>query len=289
MATPEMEHLQTLTPEVCLVIEPKPAPASRLLAFLESAKKFSDLGIAVPALLYTCGFVVLGCYAEDNGLGLQLFPAIQFFSAGAGFLIIFCSIVLLVMALRQLLKKVFEWLSSAEKLSRLVKKALPWLLMGSLALNGISGVFHLHKLYMVSVYGIIAAVFFSAEGFAQQMARLYLYFIGFVAGLAFLALYAFSAYPRIPASFGGGKPRHAQIQFDAKAIAGDLSARLVQSGQISASGIATLEADVYLITDNNILIKVRRLEPLSQNSRPPAMVVQLRRSDVSAIFWDSPR
>jgi hypothetical protein len=287
MATPELQPLgQAVTNQ-------EPASPSLLVRLLGNAKKFADLGIAIPALLYTCGFVVLGCYAEQNNLGLQVFPAIQFFSAGAGFLIVFASVVLVVMFLRLLLKKTFAWLGSEAKLSRLLRKIMPGLLLGSIAASIIASKFHLDTLSLVATYGSGLALFFSAEGWAQKLASFYVYFIAFVVGLALLAFYAFSAYPRIPASFGGGKPRHAYIQVDAKAISAVLSPQLIGTNRDSTAGLATFEADVYLVTDGSIVVKVPRLEPVShkeaasQVQRPPMMVLQLRRSDVSAIFWDS--
>jgi hypothetical protein len=291
MATPELQPLDKLTPEVCLVIEPQPSRQSPLARFLESAKKFSDLGIAIPALLYTCGFVVLGCYAEENSLGLQIFPAIQFFSAGAGFLIIFASVVLVVLFLRLALKKCFEWLNSGAKVSKFVKKALPWVLAASFAIYYISMALHLDKIHAISIGGIGFALFFSAEGWVEKMARFYLYFIGFVAGLGLLAFYAFSAYPKIPASFGGGEPRHAHLQVEMNAIPRDLAQQLVRSGQASTAGSGNLEAEVYLVTDNSIVIKIPRPATpdaiASEKKKNSAMILQLRRSDVSAIFWDS--
>ena len=52
-----------------------------------------------------------------------------------------------------------------------------------------------------------------------------------------------------------------------------------------------LEADVYLVTDSAVLIKVSRPEKPGNGAtpsakKPPHMILQLRRSDVSAIFWD---
>jgi hypothetical protein len=282
MATPGMQPAESPA-----------ATSSRLDIFLGSAKKLSDLGIALPVLLYTCGFVVLGCYSEANSLGLQVFPAIQFFSAGAGFLIIVAFMVLLVMALRLLLNNVFTRLNSGSKLSRIVKKIIPWSVLGSIATYYIADRLHHEKLSTVAMFAVLLSLFFSAEGWVQSITRYYLYLAGPALGVAFLVWYAFSAYPQIPASFGGGKPRHAHVQVDMKAISGDLSQQLMRAGQAPSGGLGNIEADVYLITDNSILMKVPRVDMADSNgSAPrktvqPAIVLQLRRSDVSAIFWES--
>jgi len=283
MPTPESEQLGKLAPEVGLIVE----PPSRLAAFLASAKKFSDLGIAIPALLYACGFVVLGCYAEENGLGLQVFPAIQFFSAGAGFVIIFSCVVLVVIALRLGLNKCFRWLNSGATLANGIKKGIPWLLAASFVVNYIASKLHWEKVQMGAIYATLLSIFFSAEEWAQKMARFYLYFIGFIGGLLVLSLYAFSLYPKIPASFGGGKPRHAHVQLDMKTVSGDLAEKLRHEGQLPASGLATFEADVYLVTDNSIVAKIPHYGPGAEKHGPRSIVLQLRRADVSAIFWDS--
>jgi hypothetical protein len=295
MATPELQPLDKLTPEVCLIIEPTREEAhSRFAAFLVNAKKFSDLGIAIPALLYTCGFVVLGCYAEDNSLGLQVFPAIQFFSAGAGFLIIFASFVLIMVALRQLMKRVFDWLSSESKFSKVVKQAVAWMGAISLVTLYLAGFLHFEKIRIAAMYGLILCLFFSAEGWMQKMARFYLYFVGFVVGLVTLALYAFSAYPKIPSSFGGGEPRYARVQVDMNALPGVIAQQFIHSGHPPSDAKGELEAEVFLVTDSSVVIRIPRPEPLGQKdagspTKPKGMILQLRRSDVSAIFWDSRR
>ena len=163
MATPELQPLEQLKPEVSPIVEPARGPQSGLAKLMGQAKQFSELGIAIPALLYTCGFVVLGCYGEENSLGLQVFPAIQFFSAGAGFLIIFASAVLLIVAVRQLLNKSFNWLNSGTKTSKLVRKVIPWVLGGSFAVFYLAGMFHLERIRVTALYAITITLFFSAE------------------------------------------------------------------------------------------------------------------------------
>lgn len=290
MATPELQPVEQAKPEVCPIVEPAPGPQSGFAKLMGHAKQFSELGIAIPALLYTCGFVVIGCYAEKNSLGLQVFPAIQFFSAGAGFLIIFASAVLLIVAVRQLLNKCFKWLNSGTRTSNLVRKVIPWVLGGSFAVFYIAGMFHLERIRVAALYAITITLFFSAEDWVQKLARYYLYFVAFVLGVLSLALYAFSLYPAIPASFGGGKPRHASIQVDMKVLPDEVS----QQFQPNAT-TGNLEADVYLVTDSAVLIKVARPEKPGKEARPsaakkpPRIILQLRRSDVSAIFWDEAR
>ncbi len=140
----------------------------------------------------------------------------------------------------------------------------------------------------------LVSFFFSVEAF-QNVARYYIYFNALVVCLASLTWYAFNAYPAIPASFGGGKPRHAHIQVDMKSMPSELSQQLMKPSTISPASVGELEADVYLITDNSILIKVPRIEPADKasDSQKAAhlriMVLQLRRSDVTAIFWESRR
>jgi len=287
MATPELQPLQQLTPEVCLIVEPGPVPQSAFAKLLANAKKVSDLGFAIPALLYTCGFVVLGCYAEESNIGLQAFPTIQFFSAGAGFLIIFVSVVLLVIAIRHFLKRCFEWLSSETRPGKLIRQAMSWILVGSIIAFYLAGTFHLERTRAVALCSFVISMLFSAEGWVRKMAGYYLYFVAFIVGLLVLALYAFSLYPTIPATFGGGKPRHAHVQIDTKAVPGELSR---QFGPTVADG--NIEAEVYLVTGDSIVIKVLRPEALdkagsSQTKKPSFMILQLRRSDVSAISWDS--
>jgi hypothetical protein len=67
MATPELQSSGTN------------AGPSALAVFMGNAKRLYDIGIALPVLLYSCGFVVLGCYSVEHDLGLQVFPTIQFF------------------------------------------------------------------------------------------------------------------------------------------------------------------------------------------------------------------
>ncbi|HEY4677023.1 MAG TPA: hypothetical protein VIJ01_07675 [Candidatus Angelobacter sp.] len=289
MATPELQPLEALKPEGCLIVEPAPAPQSGFAKLMGQAKQFSELGIAIPALLYTCGFVVLGCYGEENSLGLQVFPAIQFFSAGAGFLIILASSVLLIVVVRQLLNKCFNWLNSGTRTSKRVRKVIPWILGGAFALFYLAGMFHLERIRVAALYAITITLFFSAEDWVQKLARYYLYFVAFVLGVLSLALYAFSLYPAIPASFGGGKPRHAHIQVDMKVLPGEVSQQLQPN---ATSG--NLEADVYLVTDSAVLIRVPQPEKPGNGAtpcakKPPHIILQLRRSDVSAIFWDEAR
>ncbi|HXA84270.1 MAG TPA: hypothetical protein VNZ47_04290 [Candidatus Dormibacteraeota bacterium] len=282
MATPGMQSIETTAP-----------PSPRLSAFLGNFKTLSDVGIALPVFLYSCGFVVLGCYSEANNLGLQAFPTIQFFSAGAGFLLIFIAVSLAVLVLRQALAKIFNWLNSESALSKTIKKALPAAILISIGVYWVSEKMHMQKLNVAAMIAIGLCLFFSADGWMQHMTRYYLYFNGFAFGVALLAWYAFSAYPSIPASFGGGKPRAAHILIDKKSISPDLSKQLMKPGASSAADVVDLSADVYLITDNSILVKVLRMEPadapgsVGKDPKFSAMILQLRQSDVSAIFWES--
>lgn len=281
MTTPGMQPVEAISPS-----------PSRLNVLLANFKKLSDLGFALPVLLYTCGFIVLGCYSEANNLGLQAFPTIQFFSAGAGFLLIFAAVSLTVLVLRQALKNIFDWLNSESVLSKLIKKLLPAAVLISMAAYSIANMLHMQKLSVAATIAVGLCLFFTADGWMQHMTRYYIYFNGFVFGVAMLAWYAFSAYPSIPASFGGGKPRPAHILIDKKWLSMDLMGRLKQEAA-PLSEVVDLKADVYLITDDSILVKVARMEPGNaannsvEDSKRSTMVLQLRRSDVSAVIWEN--
>lgn len=265
---------------------------SQFTRLLENAKKFSDLGIAIPALLYTSGFVVLGGYAEQNDLGLQIFPAIQFFSAGAGFLIILTAIILAVGLLRFLLNWCFNWLVSENKVSKLLQQKLQWLITASLLLFFVGILLRSSKVNDAAGCLLVLSMFISADKFFQKMARYYLYWVGFVAAVALLGIYAFVTYSKIPASFGGGKPRHAWVQMDTNAISAELSRQITLRDPATTGKMAVLDAEIYLITDSSIVMKVVRATPSNPNisqddSRNSSIILQVRRSDVSAIFWDS--
>src|SRR5260370_10228884 len=150
MATPGMQPLEVTAGE-----------PSRFSALMGGAKKFTDLGIALPVLLYTCGFVVLGCYSEANNLGLQAFPTIQFFSAGAGFLLIFGAVVLVAMAVYQLLSSWFEWLRSGTRVSKFAGKAMWALMFASIPVFPISSWLHWAKVSVGTMVVFLVSFFFS--------------------------------------------------------------------------------------------------------------------------------
>ena len=280
MATPELQSLRT-----------NASPSSPLAAFMSNAKRLYDLGIALPVLLYSCGFVVLGCYSVEHNLGLQAFPTIQFFSSGAAFLLIFSAVMAVVLGMRALVTKYFTWLNRETARGQLIKKMAIWIMLGSIAASVILGKLHMGRMSNAAMFMALFSFLFSGDGWIQYMTRYYLYFNGFILGLALLGWYAFVAYPAIPASFGGGKPQRAHVALDMKSLPSGLARQLAKHDANASAEIAELDAEIYLITDSNILMKVPRASAAggaSQNSpESPAIILELRRSDVNAIFWDS--
>jgi hypothetical protein len=266
-----------------------PDAPSSLSSFLSTAKRVYDLGIALPVLLYACGFVVLGCYSMENNLGLQAFPTIQFFSSGAAFLLLLAVIMAIIAALHALITRYFRWLDQETRFGKWIRKTLVWVVPVCIVVSVVLSKLRWEKLSTAAMILALLAMLFIGGEFVRQLTRFYLYMNGFIAGVALLAWYAFVAYPAIPASFGGGKPQHAYVQVDGKA-ASDLFRSLVNR-RISDSGNLELEADIYLITENSVLMKVPRLsDAAGQNtSTPPSILLQVRRSDVSAVFWATPR
>src|SRR5437588_12857566 len=122
MATPELRPPETNINS-----------SSHIAAFMSNAKRVYDLGIALPILLYACGFVVLGCYSIEHNLGLQAFPTIQFFSSGAAFLLIFAAVMLVILGLRALVTKYFTWLKRDTAFGQLIKKTGIWIFVGLIA------------------------------------------------------------------------------------------------------------------------------------------------------------
>jgi hypothetical protein len=278
MATPELHPVENA------------GASSALGTFMSNAKRAYDLGIALPVLLYACGFVVLGCYSMEHSLGLQVFPTIQFFSSGAAFLLILAVVMAVIAALHTLLTRYFHWLDQETRFGKFIQQTVVWAVLACIIASVILSKLHWEKLSNAAMILTLLAMLLSGGRFVQQLTRFYLYFNGFIVGVALLAWYAFVAYPAIPASFGGGKPQHAYVQVDGKATS-DLLRYLVtrRSGD---SGNLEFEADIYLITENSVLMKVPQLtDPANpQNtSKAPSLVLQVRRSDVSAIFWASPR
>ena len=278
MATPELQSLGT-----------DASPSSSLTAFLSNAKRLYDLGLALPVLLYSCGFVVLGCYSVEHDQGLQAFPTIQFFSSGAALLLIFAVVMAVILGIRALVIKYFTWLNRETALGRLMKKTAIWIMLGSVPASVILGKLHMDRLSNAAMFITLFSLLFFGDGWAQHMTRYYLYFNGLILGLALLGWYAFVAYPAIPASFGGGKPRSAHVVLDRKSLPPGLAGQLAKPGANAAAEVAEFDAEIYLITDSNVLLKAQRAPAAGgapQNSSP-SIILQLRRSDVSAIFWDS--
>lgn len=263
-------------------------PSPSLTAFLSNAKRLYDLGIALPVLLYSCGFIVLGCYSIEHDLGLQAYPTIQFFSSGAAFLLIVAVVMAITIGVRVLLAKYFTWLNRETSVGRLIKRMAIWVMVSSIAASVIFGKLHMSGLSNAAMFMTLFSFLFSGDGFAQYMTRYYLYLNGFILGLALLGWYAFVAYPAIPASFGGGKPQQAHMVLDMNSLPAGLTSQLAKHDANASGGLAELDAEIYLITDSNVLMKVRRAsiaDGAPQNSSP-SIILQLRRSDVSAIFWD---
>jgi hypothetical protein len=283
MAAPELQSLGN-----------NASPSTSLAAFMSNAKRLYDLGIALPVLLYSCGFVVLGCYSVEHDLGLQAFPTIQFFSSGAAFLLIFAAVMAVIIGIRVLLAKYFTWLNRETAVGRLMKKMAIWIMLGSVAASVILGKLHMDRLSNAAMFMALFSLLFFGDGWAQHMTRYYLYFNGLILGLALLGWYAFVAYPAIPASFGGGKPRRAHVALDMKSLPPGLASQLAKHDANASGEVAGFDAEIYLITDSQVLMKVPRAPApggAPQNGSPPngspAIILELRRSDVSAIFWDS--
>ncbi len=254
-------------------------------AFLTKAKRLYDLGIALPVLLYACGFVVLGCYSMEHNLGLQAFPTIQFFSSGAAFLLILAAVMGTIAALRALINKYFHWLDKETRFRKFIEKTVIWVVPVCIVASVIFHKLHWEKLsYAVMLFMLLAMLLSPPLGgdFVLRLTRFYLYSNGFIAGVALLTWYAFVAYPAIPGSFGGGKPQHAYVQVDGKATSTRFQ-NLIQHPV--GSGDMEIEADIYLITDNTVLMKVPLPELQGKPRQPAFLVLQLRRSDVSSIFW----
>jgi uncharacterized membrane protein (UPF0136 family) len=272
-------------------MQPSDGTQSRVSTLSETAKTLRDFGIASPVLFYTCGFVVLGCYSLDRNLGLQAFPATQLLSAGTGFVVILCLFAAVVLLVRKVLAAVFRWMDSGIGSSQLVRNSLLVILVGGAAMNWLFSKLHMNRTASVAAAIVASTFFLWAEGWVRRLARLYVYFFAFLMCLLVLTWYAFIAYPVIPASFGGGKPRHAHIQVDVKSISPGLSQQLFLPAQVSLTGIGELEADIYLLTDNTILLTTQKQSPADTGPEArkgaSSIVLQLRRSDVGAILWDS--
>src|SRR5438309_3435746 len=247
MATPELQSLGT-----------NASPSSSLTAFLSNAKRLYDLGLALPVLLYSCGFVVLGCYSVEHDQGLQAFPTIQFFSSGAALLLIFAVVMAVILGIRALVIKYFTWLNRETALGRLMKKTAIWIMLGSVPASVILGKLHMDRLSNAAMFITLFSLLFFGDGWAQHMTRYYLYFNGLILGLALLGWYAFVAYPAIPASFGGGKPRSAHVVLDRKSLPPGLAGQLAKPGANAAAEVAEFDAEIYLITDSNVLLKSQR-------------------------------
>ena len=224
-------------------------------------------------LLYACGFVVLGCYSIEHTLGLQAFPTIQFFPSGAAFLLILAAVMGIIAALRALITRYFRWLDEETRFGKLIQKTAIWVVPFCIVASVIlSKLLHWEKLSNAAMIFMLVAMLGSKGGFALQLTRFYLYWNGFIAGLALLAWYAFVAYPAIPASFGGGKPQHAYVQLDGKAASATFQ-NLVNR-RVSDSGNMELEADIYLITENSVLMKVQRVPDSEDESKKLSVLLQ---------------
>jgi hypothetical protein len=204
-------------------------------------------------------------------------------------LLIFAAVMAVILGIRILVTKYFTWLNRETALGQKLKKMAIWIMFGSMTASVISGKLHMDRLSNAAMFMTLFSLLFIGDGWAQHMTRYYLYFNGFIFALALLGWYAFVAYPAIPASFGGGKPQPAHVVLDMKSLPPGLAGQLAKHDANASGEVAEIDAEIYLITDSNVLIKTPRAPapagaPKNSSS---AIILQLRRSDVSAIFWDS--
>jgi hypothetical protein len=221
-------------------------------------------GVALTALLYVLGLVVWSLNAARRDLGLGAAPDLQYLVAG----LVPALVVAVAFALGIAWWRLPAWSrdrlrSSRPALAARIASVGAVLFGGSvlaIAVFGWSGVLEDHPSLAAAVFVCFAAgvVLPSLASEETWLFRLIWYGYGLL-GIAALVLIAFvfyaeAVYPSLPQSLGGGRPRCAQLDLDARSLSPETLAELAP-GAAAGEIFRTPRLDIVFAQGDTLFVR----------------------------------